>query len=248
MRGDVRQVDAAARSGLTQSKISRAEQGKFTLCPDEAEEYARALRATPAQRRELLELSRAAAAMAITGQTRLVRRGAEIQRRIRILEQQSTVIRSWQPELVPGLLQSWRYTLAVVEREPDEVWATERRARLALIEDTSRTVYQLMSEAVLRWVVGSREVMAEQLNHLITLSHRPNVILGLLPFGPALPPPPPSFHLYEDRTAVTETIAGTSFLDERGDLDAYRAEFDRLDAAALHGDEARDLITSLITN
>lgn len=245
VRGDLRQTEAAARSGLSQPSISKAETGRSTPQPAAAESYARALGAPAALRRELVELCRAAQAELITSQNRIVRRGPEIQRRIRLLESQSDVIRSWQPEIVPGLMQSWDYTLAVIERPTTPKWERERRARLALLDDADRRFLQLVAESVLRYVIGSDAIMRAQREHLIALSRGPNIRLGVLPFGPPLPPPPPGFHLYADRMAVSETIAGTNFLDERADLDAYRAAWDRLDAAALHGDAARDLIGSI---
>lgn len=245
IRGSVKQADAAKLVGLNQSRISRAEQGTFTLDPEVADAYARALGASGDQRRELVKLCEAAKATSITGQARLIRRGAAIQEKVRDLEAQSPIIRSWQPEIVPGLLQTWDYTLAVIEREPDEAWTRARRERLALLEDPDREFHQLLSEATLRWVIGSREVMAEQLRHLIDLSRRPNVTIGILAFGAPMPPPPSAFHLYGDRAAEAGTDAGTTFLEERPDLAMYRMLFDRLDQIALHADAARKLMAAI---
>lgn len=247
IRGDIRQVDAAARSGLTQARISRAEQGTYTLSPQDADRYARALGATAAQRRELVKLCEVAAGRTVSGQARIIRRGAEIQRQVGMLEQQSTELRSWQPEIVPGLLQTWDYMLLVIEREPDPKWLSARRQRIARLDDPTRTFHQLVSEAVLRWVIGSREVMANQLDHLMELSWRPNIKIGVVPFGRPTPPAPSAFHLYGDRAAEAGTEVGTTFLDDRADLDMYRMLFDRLDAAALHDDHARDLIARIAT-
>lgn len=242
IRGSVKQADAAKLVGLNQSRISRAEQGTYTLDPEVANAYARALGADPDQRRELVKLCEAAKATSITGQARLIRRGAAIQEKVRDLEAQSPIIRSWQPEIVPGLLQTWDYTLAVIERAPDEAWTRARRERLALLDDTGREFHQLLSEATLRWVIGSHATMAGQLDHLVELSQRPNITLGVVAFGAPTPPPPSAFHLYGDRAAEAGTDAGTTFLEERPDLTMYRALFDRLDQAALRGDAARALI------
>lgn len=245
IRGSVKQADAAKLVGLTPSRISRAEQGIYTLEPDVADAYARALGATADQRRELVKLCDAAKATSITGQARLIRRGAAIQEKVRDLEAQSPIIRSWQPEIVPGLLQTWDYTLAVVERGPDQAWTRARRARLALLNNPDRKFHQLLSEATLRWVIGDHEVMAGQLDHLIDLSQRPNITIGVVAFGTPTPPPPSAFHLYGDRAAEAGTDAGTTFLEERPDLAMYRALFDRLDHAARHGDHARALMEEI---
>lgn len=245
IRGQVRQADAAALVGLNQSRISRAEQGTYTLESEVADAYARALGASAEQRRELVGLCEAARANSITGQARLIRRASAIQEKTRDLEAQSAIIRSWQPEIIPGLLQTWDYTLAVIEREPDATWTQVRKERLALLDNPERQFHQLLSEATLRWVLGSREVMANQLAHLIDLSERPNITFGVLGFGSPAPVPPTAFHLYGDRAAEAGTEVGTTFLDERPDLAMYRSLFERLNQAALHGDAARRLLSDI---
>lgn len=246
IRGDLTQTDAATRSGLSQGSISKAERGQRTFPPEVARRYARALKATPAQRDELVALCQSIADLAVTRQTRLVRKGADAQRRILDVERQSHEIRSWQAEIVPGLMQSWAYTLAVIEHEPDAAWAEARRARLALLDDPDRLIMQVIPEGVLRTTLGSPAVMREQLTHLTELSLRDNVRLGVLPHGRPVPPLPPSFHLYADRIATNETIVGTAFLDEHVDIDRHRRWFDRLDTAAAHDDEARAVIETAL--
>lgn len=251
VRGDRRQVEAAALSGLAQSKISRAEQGRHTFTPAEAEHFGATLGATPDQAAELVRLAQEAENH-IQGQTRLVRRGGEIQRRIGTLERASTVMRSWQPTVVPGMLQSWSYTLAYIEIDPTDAWIRARKERLALLDEPGRQFRQILSEAALRWVIGSRKVMAEQMEHLATLTEHPNVELGVVPFGQIIVPPPEgAFHLYSGNpdaddpvppSAVVATDVGTTFLNDADDLNFFSTQFDRLAAVAEYGDGARRLI------
>lgn len=245
IRGTVSQVEAARRIGVNQPRISRAEHGTYTFDAEEADAFATTMGASAAQRRELLALCEAARANTITGKARLVRSAVAIQEKTRDLEAQSTAIRSWQPEIIPGALQTWDYTLAVIEREPSPSWTRARRERMALLEDRRRHFHQLLSEATLRWVLGSPAVMAEQVAHLAELSRRPNITIGVVAFGSPAPAPPSAFHLYGDRAAETGTDVGTTFLDERPDLEMYRALFDRLDRIALHGDEMRALLADV---
>lgn len=238
----LRQVEAAALSGLTQSKISRAERGTFYPQPGEVELYAQALGASPEVVAEAVELCEVEHDQHVMGQARLVRRGTEIQRRVERLERTSRRLRAWAPSTVPGLMQSWDYTVALIERDPDETWAAARRARLALLDDPDRQFHQVLSEAALRWVVGSRRVMTGQLQHLLALTERPNVNIGVVPFGQVVVPPPEGgFHLF-DEAAVVATDAGTTFLDSTEDLGFFGGLFGRLEAAAVHGEEARHLI------
>lgn len=245
IRGEHSQTSAATLTGWTQSSVSRGENGRFTPSPEEADAYARTLRASARTRRELVSLVKAAQSQQITGQARLWRAGPAIQHKIGQLERQSRLVRAWQPELIPGLLQTWDYTLAVVGPDPGRKWIQHRRERVARLDDTRFIVHMLLSEAALRWAIGSRDTMAAQCQRLIELGGRSNVRIGVLPFGPILPPAPPSFDLYQDRTVVVETHTGVQFLDDQTEVKAYIEEFERLDAHALHDDGALERIAQV---
>lgn len=245
IRGHRRQDDVAALSGLSQSKISRAEQGKKNLTPKEAGAYARALGATPEQVEELEHLCTIVEPKHIAGQARVTRDGPKTQHRIRELEEQSELVRAWQPTLVLGQLQTWDYTCAVIEGSPppDHPWTIRRRERTDLLGDEHRRYELVMSEAALRWVVGSREIMVAQLDHLAKVSEQPNLDIAVVPFGQVvIPPPEGPFHMFGDRMATTATDIGTTFTDDRGDLETLGRLHGRLMDAALHGDEVRALI------
>lgn len=249
IRGDDRSQSAAARAAkqggvaASQGSISKWEHGQRVPKPGVAKQYAMALGATPEQRTDLVELCQAADDRTVKRQTRLVR--ADAQRRILAVERRSREIRTWQCEIVPGLMQTWPYMVQVLEREPGEEWAKLKRDRLALVDDPDRLIVQIVPEGVLRTVLGSAKVMAGQLDHLAEMSRRPNVRIGIVPQGRPVPPPPPSFHLFGDEEATNETLAGTAFLTDRPDLDKHRREFDRLAETAVFDDEARDILSRL---
>lgn len=244
LRGDRSQGEAAALSGLSQAAISRAERARIPLNPAEAVAYARALGATPddVARVEQLSTDTAASREHVHRRARLVRAAEAIQERVRRLERDVSLIRSWQPEVVPGILQTPAYTAAVIGLEPTEAWLTTRAARRALLDDEGRVWHQVMSEAALRWGLGSAAVMREQCDHLVALSQRSNVRIGVIPFGVTHPVAPPSaFHLFGD-VASDATELGTSFVDDPRDVNHYAALFDQLHAVAAYEDEARELI------
>ena len=117
LRGRLRQADAGALVGLPQHRISRAEQGRYPLTPDEADRYARALGATPIQRRRLVALAAAHTTDSISGRKHLLRNAHQVQRRIGDLETANKLIRSWVPDVVTGVLQTREYTLALVSEQ-----------------------------------------------------------------------------------------------------------------------------------
>lgn len=251
IRGTRLQSEAAALTGLTQAKVSRAERGSGPpFSPDEAAAYADSLGASPEQRARLVELAEAKTAAHVTTRKVLVRSAAAIQGRIRDLEENSAVMRSWVPDEIPGILQSRAYTEAMVAAEgvgdPGAEWWAARNARVALLGDPHHEWHEIISEAALTWVFGSRAATAEALDHIIELSHRPNIQISVIEL--ATPKPfltPRVFHLYDDATAEVATDVGTGFVEGPDDIAYFLRLFELLNEHALHGDDARALIARI---
>lgn len=251
VRGPRLQSEAAELAGLTQVKVSRAERGSgppFTAA--EASAYADALGATAEQRARLVELAEVKTAAHVTTRSVLVRSAAAIQARIHDLEEGSTMLRSWVPDSIPGMLQSHAYTEAMIAGEgagdPGAEWWAARSARLALLDDSDREWHEIMSEAALRWVFGSRAATAAEVEHILELSHRSNIHVGIIDL--ATPKPflmPRGFHLYGDTTAEVATDVGTAFVEAPDDVAHFVGLFELLHKHALHGDEARKLLNSI---
>jgi transcriptional regulator with XRE-family HTH domain len=107
------------------------------------------------------------------------------------LESAATLIRTYEGQFVPGLLQTDDYMRAVVrgahlDESSEEVG---RRVRLRMARQTLLTredpprLWAVVDEAALRRPVGGREVMRGQLERLLDASKLPNVTLQVLPFG-----------------------------------------------------------------
>jgi hypothetical protein len=251
IRGARLQSEAAALAGVTQAKVSRAERGSGPpFSPAEAAAYADALGATPQQRARLVELAEVKTAAHVTTRSVLVRSAAAIQGRIRDLERNSTVLRSWVPDSIPGMLQSRAYTEAMVAAEgvgdPGADWWAARNTRVALLDDPAREWREIISEAALRWVFCTRAAAAAEVEHIIELSHRPNVHVSIVDL--ATPKPfltPRGFHLYDVHTAEVATDVGTAFIESPDDIAHFVRLFELLQTHALHGDEARKLLDRL---
>lgn len=109
----------------------------------------------------------------------------------RLLEQQATAIHEFAPSFVPGILQTEKYARAVLstsfppvgEEECDRlVGARLDRAKI-LDNPVSPIVWALLDEAVLRRVVGSREIMADQIMHMIRLVESGRVRVHVMPYA-----------------------------------------------------------------
>lgn len=112
------------------------------------------------------------------------------------LESSAQVLTWYEPELVPGIVQTPAYAHALIRAGvPDEPAAEhERRVKLRMRRQTliTRThapvqIDITLRESVLRGVVGGSRTMAGQLRHLADLSTRPNVTVRILPFSAGFP-------------------------------------------------------------
>lgn len=108
----------------------------------------------------------------------------------RLLEQQATAIQEFAPSFVPGILQTTRYARAVLstsfppvsEEECDRLVVTRLDRSKVLDNPVRPTVWALLDEAVLRRVVGSREIMADQITHMVRLVESGRVRVHVMPY------------------------------------------------------------------
>jgi hypothetical protein len=108
------------------------------------------------------------------------------------LESEASAVRTYQVQVIPGLLQTERYAQLIIEATGMTSAAAEihqkvvvRMARQELIiqaDDPVRLI-AVLDEAVLRRQVGGPTVMTEQLQRLIELGRLPNVEIRVLPFA-----------------------------------------------------------------
>lgn len=105
-------------------------------------------------------------------------------------EAYSTYEHVWANSLVPGLLQTPRYALALHQatdvRLDSEAIASRVDARIkrqAILNRSSPALHLwvVLDEQVLRRSVGGVDVMTEQIDHLSAMAERPNVDIQILP-------------------------------------------------------------------
>ncbi len=107
------------------------------------------------------------------------------------LEQQATVIREFGLSFVPGILQTEPYARAVLgtsyppasDKERDRLVVTRLKRAKVLLDPVTPVVWALLDEAVLRRVVDSGKIMAEQIMHMARLVEAGRVRVHVLPFG-----------------------------------------------------------------
>ncbi len=113
-------------------------------------------------------------------------------------EAEAQSVWNWEPQVIPGLLQTWGYARA--ERQlwmemfpgpPSETdrWADTRLMRQqVLTRDPPLDLSVVIDESVLRRRFGNKAVMREQLQHLMASSELPNVEVRIYPLDGDNPP------------------------------------------------------------
>ncbi len=104
------------------------------------------------------------------------------------IESRATVIRTWQPSLVPGLLQTPDFARAVIaawRRDSGDDIEGKVRARIdrqAILDRADPPdLRALIDESVLVRRIGSPEIMSGQIEHLAMMGARPNIAIQVIP-------------------------------------------------------------------
>ncbi|HEY1974853.1 MAG TPA: helix-turn-helix transcriptional regulator [Pseudonocardia sp.] len=237
LRGQRRQLDVAAASGVSQSAITRFENGRQVPRPDQVTAL---LQVYGAAQRDVDELAKIASGLR-AGQRRIVlqRDQVAVQQEIRNLQHSATLIRSFSPSDIPGLLQTPRYVHAIFGDDPGAALRLEGQS---ILDDLDCRFVFLIPEGSLGWAMLPAEGMAEQVEHLATVSRRPNVRVGIIPWGrPSEILPTNSSEMCDDRVVWTGTNNGT-MLSALTDIESYRALFVELERLAVFNDEARAIL------
>ena len=101
-------------------------------------------------------------------------------------ERRATVIRWWEPLLIPGLLQTPDYARAVLGWGPDDGGDLDERvaARMdrqrVFDRDSPPEVRVLLGEPVLGYCAGAADVMRKQFEHLAGMAARPRVTIQIV--------------------------------------------------------------------
>lgn len=176
-------------------------------------------------------------------------------------EQEARSVRNYESLFIPGLLQTEDYARAVIKgvlptattKEVDQRVQARVERRVVFEKERPLELWAVMDEATLRRTVGGAEVMADQLNHLLTMAERTYVMLQVIPFGTgAHPGMPGSFVLMDfpdvaDSSVIyIDSMAGDLFLEAEADIRRYNQIFDHLRAQALSPDDSLRQIAAMV--
>ncbi|MER6912470.1 helix-turn-helix transcriptional regulator [Streptomyces sp. NPDC000594] len=237
----------AVRCAMSQSKISRIENGRVRPSLVDVEQIMRACGADSERLAEVMVLARRADTEWQSARG-LRRRGLDRkQRELAGLEAASTEVRSLTISVIAGLLSVPEYIRGgLADRPGDHTLVVRRKLdRQRVLGDPAKRFTFLLTEQAVRWPLASPDVMARQIDHLASLTLLPNVRLGFLPIRAGRGPAPlNTFTVYDDRLATVELSAGVMVFRDPRDVAAHREEFDLLAARALFGADARSFLAT----
>jgi transcriptional regulator with XRE-family HTH domain len=164
--------------------------------------------------------------------------------------------------VLPGFLQTADYARAIVRAvrldlraHPEEIekrveFRLARKARLT--KDQTPRIWVVLDEAVLRRLVGGRETMRAQLDHVVELAAQPNITLQVLPFSAgAHAGIDGSFYIIsfpdpaDPDVVYIENTTSDLYLEDADAIRRYDQLFDRLRAAALDPDESVTFVANV---
>ncbi|MFF1378642.1 helix-turn-helix domain-containing protein [Streptomyces sp. NPDC058308] len=177
------------------------------------------------------------------------------------LETDAASLRVYDPQVVPGLLQTRAYAEALITGALPETTPTDiekrvqvrmrRQDRVAAPESPLR-LWTVLDESALRRVVGSRHLMRDQLEHLVEQSQLPHVTVQVIPFEMgAHPGLNGQYAILEfpdaaDSSVVyIEGVTSDLYLEKANDVQQYSVMYEHLRAQALNVEQSRQLIAEI---
>ncbi|KND43215.1 XRE family transcriptional regulator [Streptomyces stelliscabiei] len=176
------------------------------------------------------------------------------------LESEAAVIRLYEPQYVPGLLQTHDYAAALMRvgfpnaapEDVDRRVALRLRRQDLLAKPEAPAVWAILDETVLRRPVGGPEVMRAQIDRLAEATDRPKVRIQIMRF--AAGPHPGAygpFHYFRfgfselPDIVYTEGLAGAQYVDQPADVVTYLEVLDRMSVQAEPVARTRDILAAL---
>jgi transcriptional regulator with XRE-family HTH domain len=167
------------------------------------------------------------------------------------LYEQTMLFRVYETTFIPGLLNTAGYAAAILGfwaglmNLPADVETAvgARIDRQNVLYASGRRFVFTLEEQALRTRVGGAEVMAGQLERLLTLMSLPTISLGIIPeAGERHALAQGSFWIFDATRVQLETVSAGLDITQPAEISLYAQVFDRLQRSAVYGHGARELI------
>ncbi|MFF3399345.1 helix-turn-helix domain-containing protein [Streptomyces sp. NPDC002659] len=247
-----KEAKAVARGALmSPSKLSKIENAKLQPSATDVERILIAIGVPDDIKAEYTEAARTAGTE--TTEWRLLKRVGvhKGQQEVKALEAQMSVLRLFQPALVPGLLQTPEYIRTVLKRHQlseDSLARTisGRLERQAILYDSTKSLRFIITEPVLLWRILTPQMMAAQLDRIASISRLPHVDIRVVPLGAQQHDVANhSFSIRDDRMVTVETVHAEVLVTDPRDVALYVKKYEGFEQVALCGDAMRSMLESI---
>jgi transcriptional regulator with XRE-family HTH domain len=239
----------AERAGISQPTVVRIERAEAVPSMPVVRAWLEATNADLEVRERVTTLTDAIHVQTVRWPTLLTGR-AHTQDEVREREQESVLVRNFQPTVIAGLLQTPAYTRAIlpltgIDGLDQDATVATRLQRQQVLYDVGRRFQFIVTEPVLRWEPADG-VMTGQLDRITQLAELPAVDIAVLPESARVATPWNNFVMHQtaDGTTyvTTELTHGTQRLVDEREVENYEGLWTRLWSASVTGDEAVRLI------
>lgn len=247
--------ELAAACGWLPSKVSKIENGKQTPSPADLRQWTQETGQPEAN--EPLSAKLAALESFYRDLRRQLKSGMRFRQVESInLEACTRHLRVWEPNYVPGLLQTPDYARIRLEQgvslygapnDLDAAVAARMDRQQVLKLPTKRFDFLIAERALREGNAAPRDVMASQLDRLMVATTQATVNLGIVPSGALWPFHTDSgFWIYDSDAVIVETLTAELRLTHADEITVYTRVHTALAETAVYGLSARALIASAI--
>jgi transcriptional regulator with XRE-family HTH domain len=254
-------------SSFSATKLSRMETARRTVIPRDVHDLCLIYGVPDEERERLVEL----AVQAHEGETPVTDEQVRGYLWYATLEEVASSIREYTTMFVPGLLQTPGYARVVenlqfiapdyyspyseiedVPRNADDRVKLRLKRQELLERENGAHLHVLIDESVLRRQLPDREIMREQLRHLVSMSQRPNITIQVISFEAGLYPGSetsywsildfPDGRNRPPTTIYMETANGAQIIERDADVSRMSAAFEALTRLALDATATREIL------
>ena len=254
--------EVSQRLGWSGSKLSRIERHQIGVKQTDLRKLLDLYGVDETYRDELLALARESRQKGL--QQRAAARFPQVATYV-YAEAEAEAVWNWEPQIIPGLLQTRGYARAVTQLwlgmfpgPPSEIdrWVETRLLRQqVLTRDPPLQLSVVMDESVLRRKFGDETIMRQQLERLAEASDMPNVAVRIYPIDGDYPPLATGAFSYMQFPQVhdvplhdivsVEHLEGSYDLEDEEQTYKYRVAFEYLMRRSLDRAQSRSLMSAI---
>jgi transcriptional regulator with XRE-family HTH domain len=173
------------------------------------------------------------------------------------MEEAARSIRIYEPQFIPGLLQTEEYAAAVIALGDFPVDQAERhvvlrKERQRRFREGKLKLWVIVDEAALRRPVAGPDTQVDQLEYLLEQSGSPTLTLQVIPYGVGGHAAPSAFSIlrFAERdlpdVVYVENLTSALYLDKQAEVDQYLLAMERLSVVAHEPERAPEMLEKII--